>query len=76
MKRTELMQELRGLSENELRARAVKVSEEMMKLRFRNATGQLNKPHMLRELRKELARVKTVIRQRRIAESRQNQVEE
>jgi len=40
--------------------------EELFNLRFQQATGQLDKPHRLKELRKEIARAKTVLREREL----------
>ncbi|MGH8940069.1 MAG: 50S ribosomal protein L29, partial [Actinomycetes bacterium] len=44
--------------------------EELFNLRFQNVTGQLDDPHKLREVRKDIARVLTVMRQRELAEER------
>jgi len=61
MKRKESLSELRGLTIEKLKEKAAGVSEELMKLRFRNAMGQLEQSHMIGSLKKELARIKTVI---------------
>lgn len=62
--------ELRGLTDQELRARELEVSEELFRLRFRHASGQLENTARLRTLRRELARIKTVIRERELGLSR------
>lgn len=65
MKRQELRQELRGLSAGELKAREQLRREEHLKLRFRRAsTGQLDQSHRLREVRREIALLKTIVREK------------
>jgi ribosomal protein L29 len=61
MKRKDLLSELRGLSAAGLKERGAKVAEELMKLRFRQTTGQLTQSHRLQILRRELARIKTFL---------------
>jgi len=56
--------ELRDLSVEELSAKEKEFREEEFKLRFRHATGQLEKTARLRSLRKEIARVKTIMREK------------
>jgi len=56
--------ELRDLSVEELTAKEKEFREEEFKLRFRHATGQLEKTARLRNLRKEIARVKTIMREK------------
>jgi len=57
-------QEARDMSDDELRARERELAEELFHLRLRRATSQLPNPMKVRETRRDLARVKTVIRQR------------
>jgi large subunit ribosomal protein L29 len=57
--------ELRDLSEDELRAREGELADALFHLRLRRATSQLPNPMKVRETRRDLARVKTVLRQRR-----------
>lgn len=63
MKSKELLKDLRELSKEDLKKRALNAAEELMKLRFRNSTGQLQQSHRLSELRHEIARVKTLQKQ-------------
>jgi len=56
--------ELRDLSVEELTVKEKEFREEEFKLRFRHATGQLEKTARLRNLRKEIARVKTIMREK------------
>lgn len=58
--------ELRGLSDQELRGKEAEVAEELFRLRFRHASGQLDNTARLRTLRRELARIKTVLREREL----------
>lgn len=51
---------IRELAAAELGKRAAEINEELFKLRFQHATGQLENPVRMRTLRRELARVLTV----------------
>ena len=57
MKTKDLKQELKKLDKAALNARARGIAEELMKLRFRNASGQLTQGHRIGELKRNLARV-------------------
>ena len=61
--------ELRDLSIEEIENRLSETREELFNLRFQNATGQLDNYKRLGELRKEVARIKTVLRERELSES-------
>ena len=56
--------ELRNLSSDELRARERDLTDEIFHLRLRRATAQLSSPMKLRASRRDLARVKTLLRER------------
>ena len=56
--------ELKDLSVDELHARERELANEIFHLRLRRATAQLTNPSKLRESRRTLARVKTLLRQR------------
>ena len=56
--------DLRGLSRAELDAKVRELKEELFTLRFQAATGQLESHGRLREARKDIARVYTVIQER------------
>ena len=60
MKQKDLLNELKKLDKAALSTRARGIAEELMKLRFRKKTGQLEQTHRLRDLRRELARVLTL----------------
>jgi len=53
--------ELRELDEAKLAEKLSQSQEELFKLRFQHATAQLEKTHRLKELKKDIARVKTVM---------------
>ena len=56
--------DLRGLSRAELDAKVVELKEELFALRFQHQTGQLESHARLREFRKDIARIYTVIQER------------
>lgn len=58
--------ELRGLSDEELKARIDGLKDELFNLRFQLATGQLENPMRIRQVRKDIARAKTILRQREL----------
>ena len=60
--------EIRALTDEQLTSELDSTYRELMNVRFRLSTRQLNNPQELRNVRKTIARVKTVMRQRRIAE--------
>ncbi len=60
------LEELRKLSVEELNGKIKESKEELFNLRFQQATGNLEKPARLRELRKQVAKMKTIIREREL----------
>lgn len=62
-----LMNEIAGMDIESLVAELAAVKQEAFNLRFRNATGQLDSPSKLRDARRQIARINTVLRQREIA---------
>jgi large subunit ribosomal protein L29 len=60
-------QELKEMSEAELRQKEKDLTAELFNLRFQHATGQLENTQRLPQVRKDLARVKTVLRQKTLA---------
>jgi large subunit ribosomal protein L29 len=58
--------ELRDLPDDELVARMDSAKEELFNLRFQLATGQLDNPARMKEVRHDLARIATVLREREI----------
>lgn len=60
--------ELRELTNEELNKKIEECKEELFNLRFSQATGSLEKPSRIRELRKLVARMKTILRERELKE--------
>lgn len=60
------IEELRKLSNEELESKIKEAKEELFNLRFQQATGNLEKPVRLRDLRKNVAKMKTIIREREL----------
>ena len=58
--------ELRNLSSAELNSKVVELKEELFGLRFQAATGQLESYGRLRAVRKDIARVYTVLQERNL----------
>ena len=56
--------EIRELNDQELQARIAELREERFRLRLRAATQPLDQPHRLRDLRKDIARMMTVLTER------------
>ncbi len=54
---------LRDMTAAELNTKVAELKEELFNLRFQLATGQLENPMRLKEVRKDIARTKTVIRE-------------
>ena len=59
--------EFKEMSEAELRQKEKEVTEELFNLKFQHATGQLENTARLPQVRKDLARVKTLLREKEIA---------
>jgi large subunit ribosomal protein L29 len=60
-------EEIRELSVADIQARVAELEEERFRLRFRGATEPLEDPLQLRLIRKKIARLKTVLRERELA---------
>ncbi len=58
------MKAIRDMSDDELRRENGELRRALFNLRLQQAIGQLEKPHKLRETRRQLARVLTTLRQR------------
>jgi large subunit ribosomal protein L29 len=55
---------LRQKSVSEVQAEIVSLRKEQFNLRMQRGTGQLSRPHLMREVRKNVARAKTVLREK------------
>ena len=62
------VKEIRELSTEEIKKKLVEAKEELFNLRFQQATGTLEKPSRIRDLRHTVARMKTVLKEREINE--------
>ncbi len=58
--------ELRDMSREELLSKEEELYQALFNLRFQHATGQLDNPMMLKKTKRDLARVKTVIREKEL----------
>ena len=59
--------EIRELTTEEINAKIEEYKEELFNLRFSQATGNLEKPSRIKELRKLVARMKTILRERELS---------
>jgi large subunit ribosomal protein L29 len=58
------LKELRGLTDAELTEKETKLAQEIFNLRFQLATGRIENPMKIRHTKRDLARVKTIIREK------------
>ena len=65
------MSEIRKLTTKELNKKLEENKQELFNLKFALSTGNLEKPHRIKELRHEVAKIKTVIRERELNESKE-----
>ena len=61
------LKKMRELTEVELNTELDKIKKELFNLRFQHVTGQLENPVKMRELKRDIARVKTIIREKELA---------
>ena len=66
MKSKDYVQELNGLTTEKLLDREKELKEQLFNLRFQLATGQLENTASLKQVRKDIARVKTVLRKQEL----------
>lgn len=65
------MTEIRKLTTKELNKKLEENKKELFNLKFALSTGNLEKPHRIKELRHEVAKIKTVIRERELNEGKE-----
>ncbi len=65
--------ELAELTTAEIEQKLRSLKEELFNLRFQKATGQLENPARIRQVRKDIARAKTVLRERELGIERRRQ---
>jgi large subunit ribosomal protein L29 len=59
--------QIRELDDTELETRLVEAKQELFNLRFQNVTGQLDNSARIGHVRRDVARIETILRQREIA---------
>jgi large subunit ribosomal protein L29 len=59
--------EIRDMSDGDIYARVAELEEERFRLKFRSATEPLENPLRLRTIRRDIARLKTILRERQLA---------
>ena len=59
--------EIRGMTPDQLQEALLNLKKEQFNLRFQAATGQVEKTHRVNEIRKDIARIKTVLRSKAAA---------
>ena len=57
--------EIRDLAPSEITTKLRETREQLLQLRLRKNTGQVEKPHLLREYRKDIARLETILKQKK-----------
>ena len=62
------IKDLRELSDKDLESKIREAKKELFNLRMKQSTGTLEKPSKLKELRKDVARMKTILRERELKE--------
>ncbi len=60
------LNKIREMSEAELVAELDKMKKDLFNLRFQHVTGQLENPVKMREIKRDIARVKTIIREKEL----------
>ena len=61
------LKKMREITEAELNAELLKMKKDLFNLRFQHVTGQLENPIKMRETKRDIARVKTIIREKELA---------
>ena len=59
--------DIRDLKDEEIRDQIANAKEELFRLRFRSATQELENPALVKSLRRDIARMKTILRQRELS---------
>jgi large subunit ribosomal protein L29 len=61
-------QDIRDLTDEEIQERLGELKEEQFRLRFRSATMELENPKLINQVRRDIARMKTILRERELAQ--------
>jgi large subunit ribosomal protein L29 len=59
--------DIRDLNDDEIRDQILQAKDELFRLRFRGATQELENPALLKSLRRDIARMKTILRERELS---------
>lgn len=59
--------DIRDLNDEEIRDQILQAKDELFRLRFRGATQELENPALLKALRRDIARMKTILRERELS---------
>ncbi|MGI6730573.1 MAG: 50S ribosomal protein L29 [Anaerovoracaceae bacterium] len=66
------IEKMREMTEAELNTEVKKLKNELFNLRFQHVTGQLENPIKMRDTKKQIARVKTIIREKELKQKVQS----
>jgi len=66
------IKELRNLTDNDLQKKISESKKELFDLRLKQSNGSLEKPSKMHELRKDVARMKTILRERELSKKEDN----
>jgi len=59
--------DIRDLTEEEIEVQIAQAREELFRLRFRSATQELENPALVKSLRRDIARMRTILRERELS---------
>ena len=62
---------IRELPDSDLEKELIKMKNELFNLRFQHVTGQLENPNRMKDVKRDIARIKTVIREHELARERE-----
>jgi len=65
--------EIRELSREEILRKNVDLKEELFNLRFQHEVGQLENPQKMKQVKRDIARVKTIIRESELKDNRKQE---
>ena len=69
MKKHELKQQLKEMTADALKAEHLALLKEQMSFKIQRATGQLKKNHRMKEVRRSIARIKTILAEKELGVS-------
>jgi large subunit ribosomal protein L29 len=70
MKSTQRLSDMKAMTPDQLQDELLNLKKEQFNLRFQRATGQLENTSRVREVRRDIARIKTIAAQKRAAETK------